>query len=319
MWDNDYKDETVLDRTPQPNMSENKLDITTKELATLFRMLLIGEHVLTMTEEYKDSKSEKYESLMDKVYTFLKNLPQTSNLVSSFHGKLLPKDKIAKSAEDAAFDYDELTFYEMLSIKLGQRDFIEQATPAEKTDFKKKGYFPAEVSRHIDAYKRELADHDVTYIRAIPPDLHQKLYELAKNRKACFICGKTEKLVKTECCNHWICDDEEKYELFSFSDASCHRNHRRFTLCGIHYEEGHKGNWQHCEKCRKMFDDEMYAYYGTNEYNHTILPNPPTYEPTHCAKCRMIISRGYDPYTSMPDGTFLCVKCDPNHLQHAAP
>jgi hypothetical protein len=31
------------------------------------------------------------------------------------------------------------------------------------------------------------------------------------------LCGKTKKLTKTECCGQWICDDEDKYVLFSYA------------------------------------------------------------------------------------------------------
>ena len=43
-----------------------------------------------------------------------------------------------------------------------------------------------------------------------------------KNR--CGLCGKTRNLTKTECCDHWICDDEDKYVMFSYARNSCHRN-----------------------------------------------------------------------------------------------
>ena len=44
--------------------------------------------------------------------------------------------------------------------------------------------------------------------------------------KKCFICGATKNLVRTECCGKWICDDEDKYVVFSYARNSCHRNHR---------------------------------------------------------------------------------------------
>lgn len=64
----------------------------------------------------------------------------------------------------------------------------------------------------------------------------------------CGLCGKKKNLVRTECCGQWICNDEDKYVLFSYSQNSCHRNHRRMTLCGYHHGEGHKGKWQDCKK-----------------------------------------------------------------------
>jgi SWIM/SEC-C metal-binding protein len=51
----------------------------------------------------------------------------------------------------------------------------------------------------------------------------------------CALCGSTTNLIRTECCGQWICDDEKNYELFSYARNSCHRNHRRYTLCGIHH------------------------------------------------------------------------------------
>ncbi|MDD2455623.1 MAG: hypothetical protein PHE10_04750 [Kiritimatiellae bacterium] len=129
----------------------------------------------------------------------------------------------------------------------------------------------------------------------------------------CFICGKRTKLVKTECCGRWICDDEHKYQLFSYARNSCHRNHRRFTLCAYHYDNGHKGDWKTCPKCRDDFKDEleMFVWYGTNEYNWEKLPDPPAYKPTTCAKCGKVIRLSDGGYSHGKDG-YLCGSCMPN-------
>lgn len=81
------------------------------------------------------------------------------------------------------------------------------------------------------------------------------------------ICGKRGKLRKTECCGNWICDDEAEYIPFSYERNSSSRNHQRYTLCGFHYAQGHRGHWKDCPECRKEFETEMYVWYGTNEYN----------------------------------------------------
>jgi hypothetical protein len=86
---------------------------------------------------------------------------------------------------------------------------------------------------------------------------------------------------KTECCGQWICDDEDKYVLFSYERNSCYRNHRRYTLCAFHHDEEHKGNWKDCVECRNAFETEIYVFYGTNEFNFEKLENPPAYLPTH--------------------------------------
>lgn len=127
------------------------------------------------------------------------------------------------------------------------------------------------------------------------------------------LCGKTRNLTKTACCGNWICDDEHKYVLFSFARNSCSRSHRRYTLCSYHFSEGHPGDWKDCARCRESFETEMYVWYGTNEYNFEKLPNPPEYEPTHCADCGKVIRLGTDGY-SVSRGEYRCERCAQKRL-----
>ncbi len=128
------------------------------------------------------------------------------------------------------------------------------------------------------------------------------------DRPKCGLCGKTTKLTKTECCDQWICDDEDQYVLFSYARSSCHRNHSRFTLCGYHYAEDHPGDWQTCPICRESFETEIYVYYGTNEYNFAKLENPPDYEPTKCSKCGATIKLGEGGYSVQAE-KYICLDC----------
>ena len=140
-------------------------------------------------------------------------------------------------------------------------------------------------------------------------------FPAARGKKSCFICGKTKNLVKTPCCDRWICNDEDNYVLFSYARNSCFRNHSRFTLCGNHFHAGHAGDWKTCKKCREELSREleMYVWYGTNEYNNEKLPDPPAFSPTLCAKCRKRIVLPEGGYT-MKAGKYLCNKCDPVNL-----
>jgi hypothetical protein len=136
-----------------------------------------------------------------------------------------------------------------------------------------------------------------------------------EDKPRCGLCGKTKKLTKTECCGQWICDDEEKYVIFSYARNSCYRNHGRFTLCGSHYAEEHEGSWQDCPICRNGFETEMYVYYGTNEFNFEKLKNPPAYLPTKCAKCGVMISLGYDGY-SQKGNEYWCEECTHKEMEN---
>lgn len=136
----------------------------------------------------------------------------------------------------------------------------------------------------------------------------------ASDKPKCGLCGKTKKLTKTECCGNWICDDEDKYVMFSYAKNSCYRNHRRYTLCGYHHAEGHKGHWKDCPICRESFEPELYVYYGTNEFNFEKLENPPSFEPTRCAGCKRIIKLGEDNYT-ISGKKYLCEECGAKEIQ----
>lgn len=124
----------------------------------------------------------------------------------------------------------------------------------------------------------------------------------------CGLCGKPGKLTRTQCCGNWICDDEDDYVMFSYARNSCHRNHDRYTLCSYHFNEGHTGDWQACQKCRKDFETEMYVWRGISEYNFVKLENPPAYEPTKCAQCQKVISLSEDGYSMRGDG-YCCMSC----------
>lgn len=131
---------------------------------------------------------------------------------------------------------------------------------------------------------------------------------IKKQIPKCGLCGARNDLTKTECCDQWICDDEDQYVMFSYARNSCHRNHSRYTLCASHYNEEHAGDWKTCSKCRDSFDTEDYVYYGTNEYNFEKLQNPPKYKPTRCAKCSSIIIRNKDGYSQKGE-EFYCYNC----------
>jgi len=124
----------------------------------------------------------------------------------------------------------------------------------------------------------------------------------------CGLCGKTRNLTKTDCCDNWICDDEDKYVMFSYAHSSCHRNHRRYTLCASHHNEEHNGDWRKCAKCRNDFDTEIYVWYGTNDYNFEKLANPPSYEPTRCSECGVIIVLSEGGYSTFGKKYF-CEDC----------
>ena len=79
-------------------------------------------------------------------------------------------------------------------------------------------------------------------------------------------CGDAKApLVKTPCCDQWICCDTA---FFSFRGGGrCQVEHERFSLCYSHYEDQHGGPWQSCQKCREFWSPRDYQRYAENPIN----------------------------------------------------
>jgi hypothetical protein len=144
-----------------------------------------------------------------------------------------------------------------------------------------------------------------------------------QNKPKCGICGKSTRLKKTECCDQWICDDWNPGSVPAAASNSCSQNHLRLTLCGHHFLSKHPGEVNDCSLCKGAFEEEIYTYLKTNEYNintpHAprkkktpiLVPdNHPESEYGKCAQCNKQIDLADDSYT-IKDNRFYCTDCMP--------
>ncbi|KIY68808.1 hypothetical protein CYLTODRAFT_421261 [Cylindrobasidium torrendii FP15055 ss-10] len=130
----------------------------------------------------------------------------------------------------------------------------------------------------------------------------------------CGTCGKSGgPLTKTTCCGRTICDDEHLYKPFSFSKVSCLRNHTRYTACGYHKSEGHKGHWHTCYECRKANTPENRAWYRKNNYNFLVDIEDKEYvfPQTRCAGCTKVMKMGPENHSKGANGVVACQPCTP--------
>lgn len=137
---------------------------------------------------------------------------------------------------------------------------------------------------------------------------------------ACFVCGATPDEVNigfTECCNVPVCDNEEEYEMFSFSRDHCMRSHSRYTACAFHFNEGHTSNdWRTCGQCKNNFEQDGAArsWFSTNGFCvtpglETSLPQG-SYITQPCSKCNGRITPGHDTVSySFSDGSAPAAQC----------
>jgi MYND finger len=109
----------------------------------------------------------------------------------------------------------------------------------------------------------------------------------------CGLCSKTGPLIRTECCDRPVCDDEHLYVPFTFGRVSCARNHSRYTVCHNHMVEHPQEmcHWQDCRKCRNEMGLEAYVGQGTSNCNfpEDYWEDVPAFAPSRCTKCGMIV------------------------------
>jgi len=135
---------------------------------------------------------------------------------------------------------------------------------------------------------------------------------------SCFICGaggSEVKLGRTDCCNLPVCDNEEEYQMFSYSRDFCKRSHSRYTSCGFHHNNRHAGDWRECTKC----DDELpqdtsgvRSWYSTNGFNVTPALErcltQGSYLTKPCSGCKGRIMPGHDGEIFAYGKTY-CARC----------
>ncbi len=83
----------------------------------------------------------------------------------------------------------------------------------------------------------------------------------------CRFCGnKSAPLVKTRCCEQWICCDTS---FLSFRGGGyCQFEHEHDSICHFHFNEGHQGKWQECEECRTFLGEEQFKLESKDSTNN---------------------------------------------------
>lgn len=94
---------------------------------------------------------------------------------------------------------------------------------------------------------------------------HDRLKAKTIPGEHCRFCGNDSvPLVKTKCCNQWICCDTSYASIEG--GGYCQYHHERYSVCHFHYNEGHSGKWQECEECQDLLgeDDFEDAFHDPN-------------------------------------------------------
>ena len=98
-----------------------------------------------------------------------------------------------------------------------------------------------------------------TIVRQERPMTYNRMQAKPIAGEHCRFCGdETAPLVKTRCCEQWICCDTS---YLSYRGCGhCQFAHEHYSVCHYHYNEKHPGRWQECEECRRDFGEEEFRY-----------------------------------------------------------
>src|SRR5256712_12164149 len=79
-------------------------------------------------------------------------------------------------------------------------------------------------------------------------------------------CGDAKApLVKTPCCQQWICCDTAFVSLRG--GGRYQAEHERFSMCYLHYEDQHGGPSENCQELRDFCSTRQDPYYRENPLN----------------------------------------------------
>ena len=82
----------------------------------------------------------------------------------------------------------------------------------------------------------------------------------------CRFCGDdSAPLVKTPCCDQWICCDTS-YLSYRVG-GRCQFEHENYSICHFHYNEKHHGRWQNCKECRRFFGEDEFKRLAEDRMN----------------------------------------------------
>ncbi|SCY18798.1 hypothetical protein [Desulfoluna spongiiphila] len=146
-----------------------KINFTKKEYRQLLDLVYIANWVMNARNIEKDTKTEKYDELVQKVYSFAGEF-KFSDLIE-FNKQLegyYPTNKYEMDGDVHQFidEYDDECFWESLYQELGKRDFIEEVGMAEAEKMEPIDRFTA-INERADKYSREFEKNGIKNLKII--------------------------------------------------------------------------------------------------------------------------------------------------------
>lgn len=144
-----------------------KINFTKKEFRQLLDLVYIANWVMNARKIEKDAGTEKYEELVQKVYSFAKDFKYESlieynkQLEGFFPTNRFEMDEDVHHYID---EYDDECFWESLCQELGKRDFLEEVGREEAEKMDSIDRFTA-INQCAEKYSREFEESGIKNLR----------------------------------------------------------------------------------------------------------------------------------------------------------
>ncbi len=131
-----------------------RLELTKAQLKEL---LLLAELGLWVRESEADIRGERAEASVGVVDHLWKQAEGSglTHITKQWHHKVVPKENFVKNIESVMETFLDDEFWDRLETRLGQRDFLREATPADMQRVDISGDFPEKMEEYCDAWHRE--------------------------------------------------------------------------------------------------------------------------------------------------------------------
>ena len=147
-----------------------KINFTKKEYQTLVEMLLVADWIIRGHETEPREETKRYNDLRKKILAFHKEMGMAHEFrYEPKYDDYFETSEYERESDQMRFidEYDEQSFWSMLSSKLAHRELASKAViqPELQTDREKR---TTELFALIDRYEEELSEHGLDNVRLVP-------------------------------------------------------------------------------------------------------------------------------------------------------
>ena len=131
-----------------------RLELTKDQLEELLVLAELGLWVRESEADIRDERADASIEVIDHLWKQAEGLG-LSDITKKWHNKVVPKESFVKQVESVMEIFLEDECWDRLETRLGQRDFLREATAAEIKETELTGDFPEKAEEYCDRWHRE--------------------------------------------------------------------------------------------------------------------------------------------------------------------